>query len=211
MCCAPRLLLGTVGVLVWLIGPTMPIPGGPGGAPVAAPSTITLHGADPGWIAGIEADMSAFVRAGLGAPVVDVHVWDRDRTEQCRGYAGLFAPTGDRLRVDLCVDFHDTDLGANLRHKLVLHELAHAWVHANVDDPTRKAFMNLRGAEAWNDPEISHYARGTELAANVVMNLLHPEGPSNEQHGCGYELLTGQPVPTGRHDPCPVWSRREVT
>ncbi len=60
--------------------------------------------------------------------------------------------------------------------------------------------MTLHGAQAWNDPATYHPARGTEIAANVIMRLLHPSGYDAEDL-CGYTLLAGTSV-TSAVDPC---------
>ena len=100
---------------------------------------VTLHDADPRWAAAIATDIDRFERAGLQPVVADVHVWDRERTDQCNGHAGYFTPTGGVRRVDLCIDFIPGDLGEELRRKLVLHELAHAWIHVHSDDDQQRA------------------------------------------------------------------------
>jgi hypothetical protein len=164
-------------------------------------STVTLHDADPRWTAAITADIESFERAGLDPVVSDVHVWDAERTDQCNGHAGYFTPTGDGRRVDICIDFNPGELGEELRHKLVLHELAHAWIHVNSPDDQRRHFMSLRGVDNWNDSD-HEFHRGTELAANAVAAMLHPEPPSNADQLCGFEILTGNASPVDRSDPC---------
>lgn len=166
-------------------------------------ATVTLHGgADWRWYDDVQDALERFEGAGLGAVIADVHVWTADQTEPCQGHAGWFSVPETGSRVDLCVDYHDTNLGAELRDKLVLHELAHAWIHTNLDDSTRQEFMDLRGAAGWNDPDHAHTSRGTEIAANTIMYALHRDGSSDLEQICGYELLTTTPTPKGHADPC---------
>ena len=165
-------------------------------------SSITVHRADPRWVADIDADLALFEHAGLGAVPVDIHVWDSARIERCHGFAGLFTPTDPRARVDLCLDFHHSELGTHLRHKAILHELAHAWIHGHTSESQRRGFMALRGIDGWNDPETTHSGRGAEVAANAIVTMLHPDEPASSQRICGYELLTGRDSPGDRHDPC---------
>jgi hypothetical protein len=167
-------------------------------------AVITVHdGADPRWLPSVESAVARFEAADLTPVVADVHVWAAtDADVVCHSNAGWFSVANESARVDLCIDFHDSDLGALLRDKLMLHELAHAWIHLNVDQTVRSEFMHLRGAEGWNDPELTHTSRGTEMAANTVMFALHPGGPSSTRQLCGYELLTGSITPNGGIDEC---------
>jgi hypothetical protein len=169
----------------------------------SASPVVNLHDSDPRWIEDIGTDRRTLGRAGLDTFRVEVDVWPTAAgSDRCHGHAGLFSDATTGPGVDLCIDYISTDLGTHLRHKLILHELAHAWIHGNVSDSTRTEFMTLRGIDTWNDPRTAHPARGTEIAANTIMYALHPDAPANIDHLCGYELITGQPAPAGRPDPC---------
>ena len=164
---------------------------------------IVLHDVDPRWVDSISEDLDRFTDAGLAPVAAVIHVWDASSgSERCHDFAGYFSLPPEGARVDICIDFHDSELGTHLRHKLVLHELAHAWVQANTPRPHRDEFMAVHGAPTWNDPAASHHARGTEIAANAIMYALHPDQPGKPDQICGYERLTGQPGAFGRTDPC---------
>jgi hypothetical protein len=57
------------------------------------------------------------------------------------------------------------------RH-LIVHELGHAWAARNMDEEERGAFVALRGAESWNDPETAWRNQATEHAAEILAWLL---------------------------------------
>jgi hypothetical protein len=171
--------------------------------PPEAASTFEIHSSDNRWLEFIGEDLDRFVDAGLPQLVVDIHVWDHaSASDRCFGHAGVFTVDNGVPRVDICAGPPEGTLGENLRHRLVLHELAHAWIHANVELQTRHEFMDIRRAKTWDDQKAIHTTRGTELAANVIMNTLHPNRPSRSGMMCGYELITGHPSPRGRTDPC---------
>ena len=176
----------------------------PGTSSDTATLSIELHdGTDPRWIDTITDDLARFSDAGLDSFSVDIHVWDPSLSaERCHDHAGYFTNPSTGPRVDLYIDYHDTELGTHLRHKLVLHELAHAWIHTHATDSTRTEFMASRDIDNWNDAATYHPARGIEIAANAVMYALHPDEPANEDSICGYTLVTGHPSPDNRTDPC---------
>ena len=169
---------------------------------VAMPNVVVHDGADALWSETVTEAIDRFSAAGLGAFAVDVHVWSRsDAAARCHEQAGWFSTPIEGIRIDLCIDYQDTALGAHLRDKLLLHELAHAWIHTHVDADTRDLFMDSHDVEVWNDHDQPHNTRGTELAANVLMYTLHPDAPAADQI-CGFELITGSPTPFGRSDSC---------
>ena len=166
--------------------------------------TVVLHdGVDPRWADSVTDALGRFETAGLEAFPVEVHVWTAsDSTTRCRDHKGWFSAPETGPRVDLCLTYHQSDLGTGLRHKLVLHELAHAWIHTHVTDTTRQAFLDSLDIEGWNDHTHAHASRGTEIAADAVMYTLHPDEPANDTQTCGYELITNHPTPFGRTDKC---------
>ena len=169
------------------------------------PSVVVHDGADPRWTETVTGALDRFNTAGLGTFAVDVHVWSADDSAaRCRDGAGWFSAPAEGLRIDVCLDYQDTDLGAHLRAKLLLHELAHGWIHTHVDDDTRDLFMASHEMENWNDHDEPHNTRGTEVAANVLMYTLHPDEPTDTDQICGFELITSHPTPFGRTDSCPA-------
>lgn len=165
----------------------------PFGAQTAAPApTTVLHQADAAW--SDEVDWAHARLEGLGLAPVDVpiHVWADAEAPACAGNAGLFTATAGQRRIDICMPLLDSDLGTEIRRKVLLHELGHAWVHQHVSLDQRTEFMEARGAESWNGSGVSHHARGTEYAANAIMWVAL--GSSDVPAGAttGYEILTGR-------------------
>lgn len=77
------------------------------------------------------------------------------------GYASLGAET---VRVDLCIGE-----GGTADRRTVLHELGHEWEYQNVDAPTRQAFLDLRGLEAWVPADSDMpWQEGIEQAAETI-------------------------------------------
>jgi hypothetical protein len=100
-----------------------------------------------------------FGQAGLELPNVEIEM--HEDAEACGGDFGRHARTDGSSHIDLC-------LGptANLR-RVLLHELGHAWVAANLTEAERSAFIELRGLEAWNGTAPWN-EKGTEQAAEVI-------------------------------------------
>jgi hypothetical protein len=167
------------------------------------PNVVIHESADSRWNEAVIGAVDRFEAAGLGLFDVDVHVWSAaDSTARCHDNAGWFSPLTEGTRVEICLDYQDTDLGTHLRDKLLLHEMAHAWIHTNAGDAIRDIFMASHGIEAWNDHTQPHNRRGAEIAANTMMYALHPDEPTNADQICGYELITGHTTPFGRIDTC---------
>ena len=170
---------------------------------VDTPNVVVHDGADSRWTEAVTGAFDRFSDAGLGPFAVNVHLWSRsDSAARCHDQAGWFSTPAEGIRIDACIDYQDTALGAHLRDKLLLHELAHAWIHTHVDADTRDIFMDSHDVEVWNDHDQPHNTRGTEIAANVLMYALHPDAPTDADQICGFELVTGRPTPFGRSDGC---------
>ncbi len=96
--------------------------------------------------------------AGLEVPAIDVYFHGDDGG--CGGYLG-YTKNG---RVDLCVRLA-MERGPQ---RIVLHELAHAWAEAELDDETRARFLRLRNLGGWNVTADEWEDRGTEQAAEII-------------------------------------------
>ncbi len=102
-----------------------------------------------------------YLQAGLTLPHVELLFHD-DR-EACAGKAGRAVTVENGYRLDLC-----STRPTNYTKKLVLHELAHAWVDRNITVEQRQDFMELRGVDVWNDHTYDWWTRGTEHAAEIL-------------------------------------------
>ena len=92
-----------------------------------------------------------------------------------------------------------------ISRRALLHEMAHAWVEANVSADLEARFLRLRQLETWDDYDVEWEARGTEHAAEIISWALDGQQtgirqasiPRNDpaELAAGYELLTGHPLP----------------
>ncbi len=149
-----------------------------------------------------------YVDAGIGAPPVSLVAFVEQRS-RCAAWDGFttLGPEGAVVNIcltqeQLCVD----DACRTLEHHarlVMLHELAHVWLEAHVDEPLRRAFVEFVGVEAWNDHLDPWARRGMEVAANTIaVGVARDLGPDGCDDGryCdvttgAYELLTGMPLP----------------
>jgi hypothetical protein len=95
-----------------------------------------------------------FEHAGLDLPQVE-YVF-HDDLMPCGGRVGLYHAS-QRL-LEMC----------RLDRPTVLHELAHAWANAHLDDATRRAFMATRGLDVWHGGDVPWEQRATEHAAEII-------------------------------------------
>lgn len=135
-----------------------------------------------------------FAAAGLSLPTLEIHL----HADQ-KGCGGRL---GNYLNGVANVCGSHTDLMA---HRLVLHEMAHAWAEHNLSSDQRARFLELRGLTTWKDHTAEWSERGTEHAAEIMSWALGDQGtgintpsiPDNsiEELTDAYELLTGNPLP----------------
>ncbi|MDH3261806.1 MAG: hypothetical protein OEM81_02570 [Acidimicrobiia bacterium] len=124
---------------------------------------------------------SRFQQAGLDLPLVDLYF--HDNSLDCSGHVGLYYRGSNSLHM------------CRLDRRTILHELAHAWANQALTEADRKAFLNHRGLQAWNDHALAWNQRGTEHAAEVIAwalmdrNLQVPFLPE-EGRDPSYRLLT---------------------
>ncbi|MGH8924986.1 MAG: hypothetical protein ACRDWA_10175 [Acidimicrobiia bacterium] len=154
------------------------------------PVGLTVHNATAEELGRLGEAVTAFSKAKLELPTLDIAFYSDH--ELCDEHYGLFRATPEPWQIRIC----SSDIGF-----VYEHELAHAWVTANVDEETRSAFMNLRGLSHWADSNVPWNQRGTEWAAVVIQQGLSglplPPVLSNEAKSRleSYELLTGGAAP----------------
>ena len=107
--------------------------------------------------------LGRFEQAGLVLPEVSLAFHDEKVT--CQGQNGYFHP-GSPYRIDICGFNWDRFLVTP--RKVILHELAHVWVHENLDEDARNDFLDLRGLEVWQDGKASWADQGQEHAAEII-------------------------------------------
>ena len=150
---------------------------------------ITVIGGSPTQREQLGIAVSAFLSVGLQLP--DIEVGFSDERADCNGGMGLFETAVTPWRITICSE----------AEFVYLHELAHAWELAHLDDSERYAFMEHRGHSNWADPTAEWGDRGVEDAAFVVQQGLMdrplPEVLTQEQASRlqAFELLTGVASP----------------
>lgn len=136
----------------------------------------------------LDGAVAAFLDLGLRLPDLQVHF--HEEVASCLGEIGLFDAGERPWTISICSDLAFVPL----------HELAHAWEHANIDAATRAAFMEHRGVEAWTGASIAWADRGVEQVAFIVQQnligkpLRHPS-PEWQNRIEAFELLTGVASP----------------
>lgn len=108
-----------------------------------------------------------FELVGLELPPVEVSF--HDDTRPCGGHNGLYqGPTG-AATVLVCVPDRDTAAFDLQRQRTLVHELAHAWEQANLDDATRRELLPILDAESWYAPTSDWDQRGAERFAETIV------------------------------------------
>lgn len=130
----------------------------------------------------------AFETAGLALPPVEVVFSDDDR--DCDLHLGVFQSAREPWRITICSELAFVPV----------HELAHAWIEANVDEANRNAYVELRDKLSWNSSKHDWRERGVEDAAFVIQqNLMAKvDGELSEEwesRASAFELLVGAPSP----------------
>ena len=154
-----------------------------------------------------------FQEAGLSLPG-RLRVTFHDGQKPCGGSQGGFTIEDGVSRVLICVpDRHGRELKVK---RTLLHEFAHAWDYAVLDDRVRAAFMSFRGSDGWlKESGLPYEEQAGEQAAETVTWGLMDEpflvGTITdpwlwEDLHEGYVILTGSPPPHGY-----VWSLFAMT
>jgi hypothetical protein len=144
-----------------------------------------------------------FTAAGLDLPAVQLVFSDDDRA--CNGHLGLFESSQQPWRITICSDLDFVPV----------HELAHAWIKSNIDEPTRQRYLRIRNKTGWDSPQLDWNERGVEDAAFVIQQNLMANitGELDEEwnsRATAYEFLTGTSSPlreqSSRADP---WAQHD--
>lgn len=159
-------------------------------SPVAVSLTpdVTVIGANVEQQVAVHDAVARFRSAGLELPDVEVHFFDDEAG--CHGHLGGFQRGFTPWRVLVCSDLAFVPV----------HEFAHAWEAANLDDNARAHYVAVRGMPTWNDHDVHWSERGIEDAAFIIQQNLMAKNPNLDsptwtERTAVYELLTGSPSP----------------
>ena len=117
--------------------------------------------------------------AGLTLPEIDLYFHTNE--SGCRGYVAY--------QIDGRIDFCGRLAMEPGPQRIVLHELAHAWCDANMDEASRARFIDQRGLVSWNGSSTDYKARGYEQAAEIIAWGLGVGSPT--------PVIEGQTDPSG--------------
>lgn len=196
---APRIIIALV---LSIVATPSPVPGPPEPVDTAAPATMAA--AEPTWtgvrVVGLENDpvrsaeaanvIERFAEVGLELPTVTVEF--HESTSACNGHDGFIRYRQPAPAIAICSD----------RPYVLPHELAHAWVDANVSDAEKADYVERWGLASWNDAGDDWNDRGTEHAAFVIQQNLTAASPRMtttwRERAEAFEMLTGlaSPLPT---------------
>ena len=167
--------------------------GGGDGEDVAENPTLSIESGTPTTEQSnlVAEAIAQFDDAGLQLPAVQIEFYDGN--DGCRGHAGFFvaAPRNPEPFIDRIAICSHNQL-------TLLHELAHVWMHHNLDDETKNAFTTHWGLDGWNNSHDAWGDRGVERAAQTIAFTLNQSEPTDSEsilrYICGYELLTGSTI-----------------
>lgn len=108
-----------------------------------------------------------FALVGLDLP--DVEILFHGDNEPCAGNKGRYRLSGGHARIDVCIADKPTFHFQLQRRRTLIHELAHAWDHANLDDADRMRLLDVVDAESWYAPESHWDERGVERFAETIV------------------------------------------
>lgn len=140
---------------------------------------VEIRNGQPGLDDAVAWALGRFQEAGLAAPPVASVAFDPyDRS--CEGALGLSTFTGATTDVLVCTDPETLCRpGACVLtaadRRLILHEVAHAWVNAYVPDDVAQRLVTMLGLEGWESPAVPWAERGIEWAAETIAWGLHDE------------------------------------
>jgi len=172
------------------VRPATPGTSQPGAGPsvgrLASPPTsvgpLVVHGGDHDQLSRVEWAVGRFHQVGLQLPATEVHFHSGEAG--CDQAEAVFRTGSDPLRIDVC----------NSHRLIVLHELAHAWDHANLNQEKREAFMVMRGFDVWNDHDVPWRERAVEHLAEILVWGLHERGaPDAIKHAAFHFATETQP------------------
>lgn len=181
--------------------------------------TIAVYNGTPSLNEALAWGLSRFEMAGLEVPPIG-SVTFTVQSAMCDDIRGRYRPTAMGIELELCIDEQtacwedpaaDPDICAGHcpAHvpgvlAVVLHEIAHAWLDANVDSIDTDQFLEHVELEVWRDRDVPWDQNGHEHAADTIawglmdrdIEMLRIGQPIAEELARGFRVLTGiDPLP----------------
>lgn len=207
----PTFLLGPVAVFIVFVGQGSVLSAsGAGPDPTHRPNVEDHSELTAEQLEFVAWGESRFLDAGLVPPQVRF-VFHHDTTE-CRLRRGLYYHS--TRTVEIC----------NVNPETLIHEMAHAWVEANLTSTAKRGFMAHRGLSVWADRSVPWIQRANEHAAEIIAwgveeesrlvtwvqsdgsrihKLLSIPDSTPTELAVAYELLTGTPADIEQTTPDP--------
>ena len=172
-------------------------------------ATITVYNGTPNLNRLLAWGLARFEAAGLTPPTIASATFTR-YSEFCDDLRARYRPTEGGGDVAFCFDESDACWDENCAHfipalrRIVLHEFAHGWIHATLDESTQQQFTDHIGLNGWNDRSMGWDERAAEHAADTIawglmdrhMIMFKIGLPSPEQLTESFHLLTDtDPLP----------------
>jgi hypothetical protein len=154
----------------------------------AARQPLTVKHASAAETAGLDVATQRFAAAGLTLPPLIVAF--SDDPADCYGHLGIFDAATTPWTITVCCDLAFVPT----------HELAHAWLDANMDTAARHQYLTVRRIERWDEKRDEWSDRGVEDAAFVIQQnlMITPPTPLSAEwrrRADAFELLTGHVSP----------------
>lgn len=151
-----------------------------------------INNATPDQIELVNTAVRRFADQRLELPALEITF--SDNLTACHGYLALYQQASPRKNgsIDQITICHPWPIH-------LFHELGHAWERHSVTNHTRAQVLRYWDLQTWNDKSQEWDVRGIEKAASTIAyTLAFDERPPNanvSRFVCGYELLTGNPLP----------------
>ena len=176
--------------------------------------SVAVYNGTPSLNEALRWGFGRFELAGLVVPPIGSATFTV-QSEMCEEIRGRYRPTDRGIELELCMDDRtacwedpdadpDTCAGHCPEHvpgvlAIVLHEIAHAWLDANVDTIDVDRFLAHVDLDTWRDRDLPWDENGLEHAADTIawglmdrdIEMLRIGQPTPEELTEGFRILTG--------------------
>jgi hypothetical protein len=172
-------------------------------------ATIPIYNGTPNLNRLLAWGLGRFETAGLTPPTLASATFTL-YSGFCDDMRARYRPTGEGADLGFCFDeehacWDDSCTSFTpLGRRLVLHELAHAWMDATLDEIARQRYTDYAGLEVWSSKSVAWHQRAWEHAAETMtwglmdrnINAIQIGYLGPEQLSEAFRLLTGtDPLP----------------